>query len=252
LAHALGKATVVVTTDPGTLPADLRGANALIYRPGKMPVAELALRIRDAANGVTNGLTHSSYEHISVAAGRHQVFLSWNSFADVLHFCQLARHTYQVLYDGVFANLVRVLEPPARGASAKLRRANQWQDAWHPCDLHYAQIESQMGLGHDDWDRSVRAKWQNVKAVAAAVVPGTVAECDSSIEAMIAALRAYAAKHRAISQVFRELDSTDPGRFHNLRRDTHSLSIAAHQVAMHADRGLTGLVALVRYDKDGD
>jgi nucleoside 2-deoxyribosyltransferase len=95
LAHALGKQTMLLTSDPEKLPADLRTKHVHLYNPASVNSKDgingiqLAMSERIKEMSEANPLTDRTYRDISVAQEGHLMLLKpifWENFRTILSF----------------------------------------------------------------------------------------------------------------------------------------------------------------------
>jgi hypothetical protein len=102
-ADAMGKPTLILTSDHAALPADLAGRHVLPYSEAELGKEELTLRIRDRMNALLlpmrdNPLTNPACTSIHVAYERHLMFTNpgfWDRFRALLAFAKLAHDQHQ-------------------------------------------------------------------------------------------------------------------------------------------------------------
>jgi Nucleoside 2-deoxyribosyltransferase len=104
-AHALGKPTVILTTDLKMLPANIQTKYALGYSPDELKDgSNLILRIKDAISNrigqVTNSLTDPTADGIYVASARQKLWFNprfWEDFSAILNFGRLVHRQFQAI-----------------------------------------------------------------------------------------------------------------------------------------------------------
>jgi hypothetical protein len=145
IAHSLGKPTVILTTDPGSLPADIRTKYALPYSSEDLNDGPgLILKIKDAISTritpMTNPLTDPTVEDISVAPARHRIlFLPqfWDDFSAILSFARQVHKQLQPI-DSVHADaLVKKIEEIIYTQGPKRAKISGFNDKWRDYNMLY-------------------------------------------------------------------------------------------------------------------
>lgn len=148
LAHAIGKFTVLLTSDLKTLPANLHSDNVVVYSAGDEThedfVKELAVRMMLGIRALDDhGLIDASHQDISSARARHRLVLnprSWDPLMKILSFSKEVHHHFQSLDTAHVDLLFRLLTaikswPP--GVPLPEEKKGEFQSAWNSYVLAY-------------------------------------------------------------------------------------------------------------------
>lgn len=133
LAHSIGKATVILTTDRDSLPIDIRTKHSLQYDPGQLEelfLLRLGEHLSQAKGRVTNGVTDRSYLEIAIVDG---LPLMCQPIVCVLDFAKKVHNGFQVLDTGHLGRLVEDLMVIVNGAPSPERITQQarFNHAWN-------------------------------------------------------------------------------------------------------------------------
>lgn len=132
-AHAIGKATILLTTDPNQLPADLKTKTAMTYDPARLDenfIFRLYDKMMQVKERIKNGITDSAEREIRVVDGFPT---SWRELMKVLNFGKQFHRSFQELDTGHLDALVRDGDEivnnsvdPARLSRLKANFQNNW------------------------------------------------------------------------------------------------------------------------------
>jgi hypothetical protein len=140
-AHALGKATVLLTNAPERLPADVSSKYAVAYNdqelqgPGSSGlVRKIERAMRGCLNRMQNPLTDSSFERITVIKTRYLRFLApdfWHDFRNIITLGSEIRGEMSVL-DASLGSLVRQIEVMLDAKRSPGARLTNFKELWRP------------------------------------------------------------------------------------------------------------------------
>ncbi|HLG17183.1 MAG TPA: nucleoside 2-deoxyribosyltransferase [Blastocatellia bacterium] len=130
MAHALGKPTIILTTDFSTLPSDIYTKYALKYQSGAIDSAlvdRVAFELQARITRMKDPLTDSDWRQhgVSVAHERHRMFLQpdfWDHFRGILSFAKTIHDEIQGIDTAHADNLLREIEGVVFAAGEELRR----------------------------------------------------------------------------------------------------------------------------------
>jgi hypothetical protein len=142
-AHAMGKPTLILTSDHGALPADLAGRHVLPYAEAEVGTEQLTLRIRDGMRTLLdrmhdNPLTDPACASVHVAYERHLMFTNpgfWDRFRTLLAFAKLAHDQHQQIDTAVADPLLAQATLMFNHTSKA--RVTAFLRAWRDYELHY-------------------------------------------------------------------------------------------------------------------
>ncbi len=145
LAHALGKPTVILTTDLGMLPADIQTKYALGYRPDELEDSPgLILKIKDAISTrirpMTNSLTDPTADGIYVASAKHKFWFIpkfWDDFSAILSFGKEVNKQLQSITTVHADALVNKLEIIIYTQGQKRQKISAFNEKWREYVLFY-------------------------------------------------------------------------------------------------------------------
>ncbi len=144
VAHALGKPTVILTTDRETLPVDLRTRHVDVYDPEGISSpafghwVELVLR-KSIDRMAPPYLVNPDATGIKVAHGRHRMLLepeSWDSIRDLLTYGKAVHQEFQSLDTSHSNDLTLHVRNAVRSPRVPEHRTDLLK-AWNNYDRHY-------------------------------------------------------------------------------------------------------------------
>lgn len=255
LAHALGKATVILTSDLDTLPANLSARHALVYGAGDVGSGALSEKIsKDLENVLRrmqdsqNPLTDPDYLFIYVAHERHLMFHNpefWDHFRRILSFANLTRNEHHQINTGCIDSLLakanRLWSSPGQGP-----RVTVFLDAWeHYCQFFqsctyprvYRHLEQQVG--------SVDAAFTFVRAHASPELKEHVDTCDKFYGDLRTSLFNYPQLFKDTKQCVEDLpqDPTNVTRVFTQVRDVYSQT---KSIVTDSDGLMFNLIEMIR------
>lgn len=261
LAHALGKPTLIVTSDAASLPSDLLTKYYLPYSPAALAnrrdADHFERKLREALSDLlarsTNQLTDPSWEGVAVAEARHRFLLDpvfWDSFRAILAFGKEIHDQLQALDTGHLDGLLREISTLVFQTfedQARQSRIGGFIGRWSEYQAYYDRVT--VPKVFDRLDRTLKGTDECLKRLPDDLTGTTGIAIDRSKKfyaALKQLLHSYPLLHQTVSSKSQfapllEVRATSQ----QIHGEIQSLSTTAKQCILQADRLMTNLIDIM-------
>lgn len=261
-AHALGKPTLILTSDIRTLPSDLAVKHVLTYEETEIGTDEFTRKIKENMRDILermskdNPLTDPIHEDIYVASERHLMFHNpafWDHFRIILSFAKNTHDEHQQLDTAVIDKLLteanEMYENPGQA-----QRVSSFLKAWKNYDTYYhnrtlPNVHEQLGDSLREVDNSLAF----LKTEGGHLLRRNVNDCDGFYGKIKAKLTEYSDLYKETAK-WAESDSLprqkDPDAINKCFFQINLLSKETKSIVMNSDRLIVNLIEMIR--KPGD
>jgi nucleoside 2-deoxyribosyltransferase len=259
MAHALGKQTILLTTDPEKLPADLRTKHVHLYNAANVNSKDgingiqLAMSERIKEMNEANPLTDRTYSDISVAQEGHRMLLKpifWGNFRIVLSFGKDIHDEIQGIDTAALDKLGKVADAMAFNPD-DFAVFKSFMESWSSYDFYYQHVtKSRVFESLDDRLGEVDHAFDFLfqESMTDSAIRKLVDKARGFYNLIRDQLRSYPLLHDNVSG---NVDRMIPGEQQskmaliNLSAPVGKLSDNAKTIILHADRLIVNIIDMI-------